>query len=309
MSSLYADALAAARTAAASQAYPQSTLYVVATPIGNLADISLRALHVLALVDSIACEDTRHTQQLLKAYGIDKTPAQLLAVHQHNEAEGSGQVIDRLRQGQRVAYVSDAGTPGISDPGARLVAAVRAQAIRVLPLPGASSVTTAMSAAGIASHSAGEGGLASGFVFAGFLPSKSQERAQAVQALAAEPRSVVLMEAPHRIEALATALAILGERPITLARELTKQFEEIATVASSELAAWLAEQPNRLRGEFVLVVHPAKVAQQAGEDTRVLKLLLAELPLKTAVKLAVEITGAGRNVLYEQALELKKEVP
>ena len=276
MSSLYSDALAAARTAAASQAYPQSTLYVVATPIGNLADISLRALHVLALVDSIACEDTRHTQQLLKAYGIDKSPAQLLAVHQHNEAEASGAVMDRLRQGQRVAYVSDAGTPGISDPGARLVAAVRAQSIRVVPLPGASSVTTAISAAGVVNHSTGEGELASGFVFAGFLPSKSQERAQAVQALAAEPRSVVLMEAPHRIEALATALAALGERHVTIARELTKQFEEIATVAANDLSAWLAQQPNRLRGEFVLVVHPAKVAQESGQDVRVLKLLLAE---------------------------------
>jgi 16S rRNA (cytidine1402-2'-O)-methyltransferase len=307
LSSLYADALAAARTAAASQAYPQSTLYVVATPIGNLADISLRALHVLALVDSIACEDTRHTQQLLKAYGIDKTSAQLLAVHQHNEAEGSGQVIDRLRQGQRVAYVSDAGTPSISDPGARLVAAVRAQEIRVMPLPGASSVTTAMSAAGIVSNSSSDGELATGFVFVGFLPSKSQERAQAVQALAAEPRSVVLMEAPHRIEALATALAALGERPVMIARELTKQFEEIATVPASDLTAWLAEQPNRLRGEFVLVVHPAKVAQESGQDVRVLKLLLVELPLKTAVKLAVEITGVGRNVLYEQALELKSK--
>ena len=303
MSSLYADARAAAHAAAASQAYPQSTLYVVATPIGNLADITLRALHVLALADSIACEDTRHTQQLLKAYGIDKTSSQLLAVHQHNESEGAGTVIDRLRQGQRVAYVSDAGTPAISDPGARLVAAVRAQSIRVVPLPGASSVTTAMSAAGV--MSAGEGELATGFVFAGFLPSKSQERSLAVQALGAEPRCVVLMEAPHRIEALASALAVLGERAVTLARELTKQFEEITTLPARELTAWLAEQPNRLRGEFVLVVHPAKVAQQAGEETRVLKLLLAELPLKTAVKLAAEITGVGRNGLYEQALALK----
>ena len=305
MSSLYADARAAARTAAASQAYPQGTLYVVATPIGNLADISLRALHVLALVDSIACEDTRHTQQLLKAYGIDKTSAQLLAVHQHNEAEAAVAVMDRLRQGQRVAYVSDAGTPAISDPGARLVAAVRAQAIRVVPLPGASSVTTAMSAAGVMSHTAGEGELTTGFVFAGFLPSKSQERMHAVQAIAAEPRCVVLMEAPHRIEALATAVGALGDRPVTVARELTKQFEEIATVPASDLTTWLAQQPNRLRGEFVLVVHPAKVAQQVGEEARVLKLLLAELPLKTAVKLAVEITGVGRNVLYEQALAIK----
>ena len=164
-----------------------------------------------------------------------------------------------------------------------------------------------MSAAGVVSHSNAEGELATGFVFAGFLPSKSQERIHAVQAIAAEPRSVVLMEAPHRIEALATALAALGERPVTVARELTKQFEEIATVSASALTAWLAEQPNRLRGEFVLVVHPAKVAQESGQDARVLKLLLAELPLKTAVKLAAEITGEHRNALYEQALALKKE--
>ena len=308
MISLYADALAAARTAAASQAYPQSTLYVVGTPIGNLADISLRALHVLALVDSIACEDTRHTQQLLKAYGVDKSSSQLLAVHQHNEAEAANTVLDRLRRGQRVAYVSDAGTPAISDPGARLVAAVRAQAIRVVPLPGASSVTTAMSAAGVVSHSAGDGELAGGFVFAGFLPSKSQERVHAVKALDSEPRSVVLMEAPHRIEALATALAALGDRQVTVARELTKQFEEIATVSAGDLSAWLAEQPNRLRGEFVLVVHPAKVEQETGQDARVLMLLLAELPLKTAVKLAAEITGTSRNALYEQALALKQTV-
>ena len=308
MISLYANALAAARTAAASQAYPQCTLYVVATPIGNLADISLRALHVLALVDTVACEDTRHTQQLLKAYGIDKTSAQLMAVHQHNEAEAAVAVMDRLRQGQRVAYVSDAGTPGISDPGARLVAAVRAQSIRVMPLPGASSVTTAMSAAGVVSNSTGDAELSTGFVFAGFLPSKSLERMHAIQAIAAEPRSVVLMEAPHRIEALATALASLGERPVTVARELTKQFEEIATVLASDLTAWLGEQPNRLRGEFVLVVHPAKVAQETGQDLRVLKILLAEVPLKTAVKLAVEITGEHRNTLYEQALALKSDV-
>ena len=306
MSSLYASALRAAHDAAASQHYPQAALYVVATPIGNLADISLRALHVLALVDTIACEDTRHTQSLLQAYGIDKSSAHLMAVHQHNEAEASVAVIDRLRQGLRVAYVSDAGTPAISDPGARLVAAVREQGLRVMPLPGASSVTTALSAAGL-SGKAGEGEPASGFVFVGFLPSKAGERALAVQALAAEPRSSVLMEAPHRIEALALALSVLGDRPVTVCRELTKQFEEIATVKTGDLPAWLAEQSNRLRGEFVLVLHPAREAKEAGKEQRVLKLLLAELPLKTAVKLAADITGTHRNALYDMALTLKKE--
>ena len=303
MSSVYASALSAAHEAASTQHYPQGALYVVATPIGNLADISLRALHVLSLVDTIACEDTRHTQALLRAYGIDKTSAQLLAVHQHNEAQASNTVIERLRLGQRVAYVSDAGTPAISDPGARLVAAVRAQALTVVPLPGASSITTALSVAGITGDTDGIGS----FVFVGFLPSKSGERTQAVQALAAEARSVVLLEAPHRIEALASALAVLGERKVTIGRELTKQFEEIATFRAQDFSAWLNEQPNRLRGEFVLVLHPGPVAEQPGNELRVLNLLLAELPLKTAVKLAADITGASRNTLYDTALKLKKE--
>ena len=303
MSSVYASALNAAHDAASAQHYPQGALYVVATPIGNLADITLRALHVLSLVDAIACEDTRHTQALLRAYGIDKAPAQLLAVHQHNEAQASNAVIERLRLSQRVAYVSDAGTPAISDPGARLVAAVRAQALPVVPLPGASSITTALSVAGIT----GDTDAVGSFVFVGFLPSKAGERTQAVQALAAEARSVLLLEAPHRIEALATALATLGERNITIGRELTKQFEEIAMVQACDFANWLAQHPNRSRGEFVLVLHPAPVAEQPGGELRVLTLLLAELPLKTAVKLAADITGAPRNTLYDAALKLKKE--
>lgn len=294
----YADALRAAASAAAGQNYPPGALYVVATPIGNLADISLRALHALKLADTVACEDTRHTQALLRAYGIDKSGAQLLAVHQHNEAQAAQAVIERLHAGQRVAYASDAGTPAISDPGARLVAAVRAVGLRALPLPGASSVTAALSVAGIA-----EGG----FVFVGFLPSKAGERASAVEALRLEPRCVVLLEAPHRIEALASALATLGERQITVGRELTKQFEEIASVSAVGLNAWLMQDANRSRGEFVLVLHPLPTRARSGPDERVLKLLLAELPLKSAVKLAAEITGEPRNRLYDRALELKKE--
>jgi 16S rRNA (cytidine1402-2'-O)-methyltransferase len=298
LSASFAPALAAANDAAGQQNHPVSTLYVVATPIGNLADISLRALHVLQKVDVIACEDTRHTQQMLRAYGIDRPGAQLLAVHQHNEAEAAQTVIARLAQGERVAYVSDAGTPAISDPGARLAAAVRQAGYRVLPLPGASSVITVLSASGMT----GDGG----FVFTGFLPSKAGERQHAVQALAQETRAVVLLEAPHRIEALAQALAVLGERRITVGRELTKQFEQIETVAAQDFAAWLAEKPDRQRGEFALVVHDAPVAQTSGEGLRVLQLLLPELPLKTAVKLAAEITGESKNALYEQALALKK---
>ncbi len=299
MSASFANAVAAAHEAAGSQNNPASTLYVVATPIGNLADISLRALHVLARVDAVACEDTRHTQQLLRAYGLDRPGSQLLALHQHNEAEAAHSVLERLGQGQRVAYVSDAGTPAISDPGARLVAAVRLAGFRVMPLPGASSVTTALSASGMTGDS--------GFVFAGFLPSKATERQLAVQHLAQESRAVVLLEAPHRIEALAQALAVLGSRRVTLGRELTKQFEQIETLPAQDLSGWLAEKAERLRGEFVLVLHDAPVDDATGEGLRVLQLLLPELPLKTAVKLAAEISGESKNTLYEQALALKNQ--
>ena len=297
MSASFAPALAAANDAAGQQNHPASTLYVVATPIGNLADISLRALHILSRVDAVACEDTRHTQQLLRAYGLERPSAQLLAVHQHNEAQSAQSVIDRLALGERVAYVSDAGTPAVSDPGARLVAAVRQAGFRVLPLPGASSVTTALSASGMTGEK--------GFVFAGFLPSKSGERLQAVQDLAQEARAVVLLEAPHRIEALALALSVLGSRPVTVGRELTKQFEQLHTLAAADLPAWLAEKPERQRGEFVLVLHDTPVSDATGQGLRVLELLLPELPLKTAVKLAAEISGESKNVLYEQALALK----
>jgi 16S rRNA (cytidine1402-2'-O)-methyltransferase len=301
VSALFSAALAASTEAAAGQHYPQGTLYVVATPIGNLADISLRALHLLGLVDAIACEDTRHTQSMLRAYGIDKTAGQLIAVHQHNETQASHAVIEQLRQNKRLAYVSDAGTPGISDPGARLVAAVHAAGLRCVPLPGPSSVTTLLSVAGITDDAHG------GFVFVGFLSSKSLEREVAVQALANEPRASVLLEAPHRIEALAQALAILGERRITIGRELTKQFEEIATVSAAHFPTWLGQDSNRLRGEFALVVHPAPTPASDGPDTRVLLLLLEHLPLKTAVKLAADITGEPRNALYQAALDLRQE--
>lgn len=303
-SSSYASALVAAQDAAGAQHFPPGALYVVATPIGNLADITLRALHVLRIADVLACEDTRHTQSLLRAYGIEKSGSHLIALHQHNEQEAAHQVITRLQAGERVAYVSDAGTPAVSDPGARLVAAVRAAGLPVMPLPGASSVTAALSAAGaVDEHGA--------FVFAGFLPAKTTERTQAVQALATEPRTVVLLEAPHRIEALAEALAELGERSLTVAREISKQFEQIVTLPAASLPGWLTADPQRTRGEFVLVLHPApRVAQETALDPsalRTLDLLLAELPLKTAVKLAAEITGTPRNALYEKALERKKQ--
>jgi 16S rRNA (cytidine1402-2'-O)-methyltransferase len=293
--------LVAAHDAAAHQHYPQGALYMVATPIGNLADIGLRALQVLSLVDTVACEDTRHTAALLQGYGLHKP---LLALHEHNEAEAAQTVVQRLQEGQRVAYVSDAGTPGVSDPGARLVAAVNAAGLRSLPIPGASSITALLSVAG---HSGWDGH----FVFAGFLSPKAAERQREVQQIGTDARACVLLEAPHRIEALAKDLAALGPRMLTVGRELTKQFEEIAHLAAQDFSAWLQAGAHRTRGEFVLMVHP--LAEEAGEagaldaaTLRTLALLLAELPLKTAVRLCAEITGQPRNALYDAALARRK---
>jgi len=303
-------ALKASQEASQAQNYPKGALYVVATPIGNLADITLRALHVLQLVDVIACEDTRHTHTLLQAYGVELRSEGLLALHQHNEREAAQSVVAKLRAGARVAYVSDAGTPAISDPGARLVAEVVQAGLRVIPIPGVSSLTTALSVAGMPEpHIEGVGG----FIFAGFLPTSKSERAAALEAIQAEPRSVVLLEAPHRMSALARELGLLGERSITVCRELTKQFEEVVTLPSIQLASWVSEDSHRVKGEFVLVIHPvegegvggAMGDRIANSSDRVLRALMEELPLKTAVKLAAELTGAPRNALYEQALAIK----
>lgn len=295
-------ALTTAQDAAGAQHYPPGALYVVATPIGNLADISLRALHVLNLCDSVACEDTRHSQTLLRAYKIDKSPHQWLALHQHNEAQASQEVVRRLQAGQRVVYVSDAGTPAISDPGARLVWQVQQAGLRVVPLPGASSITALLSACGTPLPDT------PGFVFVGFLPSKASLRTDAVQQLAQETRTQVVLEAPHRIVALAEALAVLGPRPLSIGRELTKQFEEVVTLPAGDFAAWLQADAQRQRGEFVVVVHACEASAQPHDDSqRVLQLLLSELPLKTAVKLTADITGQARNDVYALALALKKE--
>ncbi len=275
---------------------------MVATPIGNLADLTLRAIHVLSQVDAVACEDTRHTAPLLRHLGLDKP---LLAVHQHNEQSSAGDVIARLARGERVAYVSDAGTPAISDPGAALVAAVVASGRLVVAVPGASSAITAVSVAGDT--------VGSGFRFIGFLPAKGNERALALKALAAADETQVLFEAPHRIESLAHGLAeACGERTVTLCRELTKQFETVATLPASALGAWLLADANRVRGEFVLVVHALARTAPADATARhdaVLQALLAELPLKQAVSLAASLTGAARNALYARALALKNEPP
>jgi len=301
----YGPARHAARQAAGTQHYPAGCLYVVATPIGNLADMTLRALHVLELADAIACEDTRQTQPLLRAYGIDKPAGAFIAAHEHNEVQAAQAVLARLQAGQRVVYASDAGTPAVSDPGARLVAACAAQGWRALPVPGASSVTAALSVAGMA----GDGR----YIFEGFLPAKPGERQAALARLRCEPRAIVLLEAPHRIVALADALAAaFGARTVTVARELTKQFEQVAALPCAGLPAWLAADPLRQRGEFVLTVHPAPIQDGVGDDAetgRILTLLLAELPLKTAVRLAAEITGGPRNALYARALALRQAMP
>jgi 16S rRNA (cytidine1402-2'-O)-methyltransferase len=289
----------AAAAAAGAQQYPAGALYVVATPIGNLADLTLRAVQVLGLVDAVACEDTRVSAGLLNHLGLHKP---LLALHEHNERDASAKVIERLARGERVAYISDAGTPAISDPGAALVAVAQAAGHRCVPVAGVSSVVAALSVAGDA--------LASGFAFVGFAPSKATERVSWLTALAARSgESIVLFEAPHRVAALFDALAeTMPLRVVTLARELTKQFEEVATLEARAAPEWLAADANRLRGEFVLVLHamPAGEASAlSNEAERTLSLLLAELPLKQAVSLASAISGAPRNALYERALALR----
>ncbi len=292
----------AAAAAADGQQYPAPALYVVATPIGNLADLTLRALHVLATVDAIACEDTRHSARLLEHFGLSKP---LLAAHEHNEREAAGAVLARLARGERVAYVSDAGTPAVSDPGAALVAAARSAGYRVVPIPGPSSALAALSVAGDTSDC--------GFTVVGFLPSRGSERAGAVSRSARATAAQVLFEAPHRIESLAAALgAACPARTVTLCRELTKQFETVATLPALQLSPWLAADANRARGEFVLVLHGLprddSVAGETDHDT-LLAPLVRTLPLKQAVALAMEIGGAPRNVLYARALLLKAGAP
>ncbi|AKJ69766.1 uroporphyrin-III C/tetrapyrrole methyltransferase [Pandoraea thiooxydans] len=282
------------------QHYPSGALYVVATPIGNTADITLRALHVLGMVDAVAAEDTRNSAHLLARYGLEKT---LLAAHEHNERSAAEKVIARLRAGERVAYISDAGTPGISDPGARLVEAVRSAGLEVVPLPGPSAAITAVSVAGA---------WVEGFTFIGFLPSKAAQRVAALQALAAQPQSLVFYEAPHRIvETVGALCQVLGaQRRILIARELTKRFESLHECALAQAVAWLEADANRQRGEFVLVVQgapPAASDALSPEVERVLALALEALPTKGAAKLAAAITGASKNALYERALALKGE--
>jgi 16S rRNA (cytidine1402-2'-O)-methyltransferase len=281
------------------QVYPLSTLYVVATPIGNTGDITLRALNVLAIADAVACEDTRNTAQLLHRYGLSK---ELIAAHEHNEREAAAKLVSRLQSGQRIALVSDAGTPAVSDPGARIVDAVRAAGLRVMPLPGASAAVSALSAGGL---------LHDRFYFVGFLPVKARQREQALEDLLAVPATLVFYEAPHRIAETTAALAkVFGpDRQIVFARELTKLFEEIHRCPLQEAEAWIAADSNREKGEYVLLVEGAAAAAAAddAEADRILSILIAELPVKQAAALAAQITGKKKNALYERALQLKQE--
>jgi 16S rRNA (cytidine1402-2'-O)-methyltransferase len=281
----------------ANQTYPIATLYVVATPIGNVTDISLRALHVLSLVDAVACEDTRNTAQLMTRFGLHKP---LIAAHQHNEREAAETLIARLQAGERIALVSDAGTPAVSDPGARIVDAVRAAGLRVVPLPGASAAVAAISASGL---------LNDQFHFIGFLPSKAKQRETMLQQLRNVTATMVFYEAPHRIVECAAALAAAFEptRQVVFARELTKLFEEIHRCPLSEAVAWLNADAHREKGEYVVLVEGVAEAEDAqdAEAERILALLVAELPVKQAAALTAQITGRKKNALYERALQMK----
>jgi 16S rRNA (cytidine1402-2'-O)-methyltransferase len=270
------------------------TLYVVATPIGNLADASPRSLRILREAALLACEDTRTTRKLLAAHGI---AAGTLALHEHNERRAAARVLEALRSGRDVALVSDAGTPALSDPGAHLVAEAHREGIRVVPVPGPSAALAAWSAAGFGGDR---------FRFAGFFPGKAAKALDAIDG----PDPVILYEAPHRV--LATARALLErfgpDREVTVARELTKTFEEVARMPLAALPAWLEAGPHRQQGEFVLVLGPGEERARgaAPEPEAVLGILLESLPASEAARLAARITGAPKNALYRRALELAR---
>lgn len=276
------------------------TLYIVATPIGNLRDITLRALDILSAVDVIAAEDTRTTINLLRHHSINK---KMMALHRHNENATVDKVASLLSRGQSVALVTDAGTPGISDPGGILVKLIREHGYKVVPVPGPSAAVCALSAAGI---------TAPHFLFYGFLPASGGQRRRELEALKSQPFTIIFYEAPHRIlECLTDLVEVLGDkRQITIARELTKLFETIHSCELGDALGWLQADPNRQKGEFVLLVsgavapNPAELPEQA---LHILKLLLRDLPLKHAVTLSAEISGESKNTLYSQALLLQRE--
>jgi 16S rRNA (cytidine1402-2'-O)-methyltransferase len=277
----------------------EPTLYVVATPIGNLQDITLRALETLKAVDVIAAEDTRVSRKLMSHFGIR---TELISSHQHNEQRAALRLIKLLSEGKSVALISDAGTPAISDPGAVVVGQARAAGFRIVTIPGPSALTAAIAAAGLQSSS---------FCFHGFLPARKAERETALASLKMHRELQVFYEAPHRvIDCVNSMAAVMGaHRRICIARELTKLFEQVQVCRLDEAVLWLRDSENHRRGEFVLIVEGC-LAEPAAERIgtgRALEILLRDLPLKQAVGLAAEITGAKKNALYKQALELKSE--
>lgn len=274
------------------------TLYIVATPIGNLADITFRAVEILREVACIACEDTRHSKFLLQHYAIT-TPT--IALHEHNEQERHQELIRQLLEGKNIALISDAGTPLISDPGYRLVSVALENVIKVVPIPGACALIAALSAAGLPSDR---------FCFEGFLPAKTTARQKQLLKLRDETRTLIFYEAPHRIiDTLTDMTKVLGSNRIaTIARELTKTFETIKKAPLHELLAWVTSDPNQQKGEFVILLQGQELSTITKDFaiTRVLEVLLAELPVKQACKLAAQITDEKPNSLYELALRLKK---
>ncbi|WP_322999197.1 16S rRNA (cytidine(1402)-2'-O)-methyltransferase [Castellaniella sp.] len=284
----------------AQQNWPAASLYVVATPIGNLGDFSLRAWEALRRCDAIAAEDTRTSRTLLDAWGIS-TP--LLAAHRHNEQQVAETIVQRLSEGQRIALVSDAGAPAVSDPGARIVRQVQAAGYRVVPLPGPSAVIAALMASGATRDDE------PGFAFAGFLPSKAQARRKWLARWLDWPVPVVMFETPHRLQAALADLQELagGQRVLTVARELSKRFEEISTQPLEHVLDWLAQDAHRGQGEFVLVLHaPEQVAATeeglSADQERLMNVLLAELSVRDAARIAAAATGVPRDRLYAWAL-------
>ena len=273
-------------------------LYVVATPLGNLGDVTLRALTTLKAVDCIACEDTRMTRDLLRF--LDIAPPTLVSVREHNERTAADAIASRIAAGEAVAYVSDAGTPAISDPGARLVAVVRAAGFPIIPVPGVSAVTAALSAAGLESTA---------FTFVGFAPISAGDLLEFVAVMTARVETTVFFESPHRVEKSMAALAkgLPPERRVVIAREITKKFETISAIVASEIDGWLQRHADRMRGEFVIIVEGAKEPTRPAliNARELLKVLLDELPPAKAAKLAAKITGESREALYAVAESLK----
>ena len=287
------------------QLWPTHALYVVATPIGNLGDLSLRAWHALSRADVIAAEDTRASKSLLDAWGI-ATP--LIAAHRHNERSAAADIVERLQTGQRVALISDAGSPAVSDPGGLVVQAVRHAGLRVVPIPGASALISALMATGVTTDAT------PGFVFAGFAPTKSTARQRWLRQWTLLAAAVVFYEAPHRIVASANdLLAVLGPtRQVSFARELTKRFEEIASMPLSEAQAWLASDAHREQGEYVVIIHPPaampteeELLEDSASVDAWLEALLETMSVRDAARVAAKATGQARDTLYARALGLK----